>query len=461
MKIRNIRLTKLIMMLLALLLCISAVSCGGPSDTETQDGETETEEPPRFDGPTLSVGDSVTMGAYYDESDAATAPLTWTVIKAEKHRALIIADKCIDYVPFETTAYKSGSTVNWENSSIRSWLNGDFYSQTFSDAEKASILNGGAEDTVAISTAANGMTDLGACADTYDKVFLLSADEAEALFAKNGDRKAAATAYAETKGARVKEGNAAWWLRTMGEDNNRAAVVLHDGTISYAGYHVNFGSAAVRPCMWIATNTDYKQENPVVSLAKAKAGSRVVFGSYEQDGDTANGAEQLVWQVAAVEGDKLLLITENVIDMQKFATAKGVWESSALREWLGGTFLNAAFSAEEQAKIAETAVTVGKNPETGVSGGNSTADRVFVLSIEELLTYFPEQADRRAEATAYAVANGVSVDLNYGTAGYWTRDAGDSNQYAAYVYYYGDVNYNGVRARTDYIGVRPAIWVTK
>lgn len=460
MKIGKINLFKLTMVLLALVLCLSAVGCGGPTGTETDD---ETEEPPRFEGDALSVGDSVTMGVYFDESDEEMLPLEWTVLKVEKHRALIITDKCIDQLPFDKTTYKAGATVTWESGSLREWLNGEFYSLVFTDAEKAKILNGGAEDAIAISTAANIRTDIGACADTYDKVFLLSADEAEELFADDAARTAKSTVFAMDNGARVENGNAAWWLRTMGETYDRAAVVSHDGKINYTGYNVNFGSAAVRPCMWIATNTDYKEENPVVSLAKAEVGSRVSFGHYEQDGDTENGTEELIWTVAAVDGDKRLLVTEKVIDMQTFSKSrKDTWETSALRTWMNEDFVASAFSAEEMAKIADTAVTMGKNPETGADGGNSTTDKVFALSIGEVLQYFPEQESRLAEATAVAVANGVSVDPNYKTSGYWTRDAGENGQNAAYVYYYGGINYDGAHIRnTDYIGVRPAIWVTK
>ncbi len=476
MKFADINWIKLIGLLLALVLCLSAVGCGGSKDTESGDTDTvedsddvteseegdETEEPPRFDGPTLSVGDSVTLGSYYSANTTEKSALKWTVLKVEKHRALLIADKCIDHVPFEKTAYKVGTTITWETSSIREWLNNDFYNAAFSDDDKTQILNGGAEDTVAITTKANILTDLGACADTYDKVFLPSADEVEALFEDDSDRVSKATAYAMIRGARIEGNTASWWLRTMGETYDRAAVVLHDGEISYTGYNVNFGSAAVRPCIWIATNTDYKQENPVVSLNKAAVGSRVEFGSYEQDGNAENGKEAIVWKVVDTDGDKLLLVAENVLEMQKFYAVRNNtnWKSSNVRQWVNGNFLTGSFTEEEAAKIVEIEVKTSANPQTGTAGGETTTDKLFVLSIDEILKYFPEQADRMAAATAHAAANGVSVDPNFGTSGYWTRTMGETAKEAAYVYYYGDISYNGAVVRTDYLGVRPAVWVS-
>ena len=457
---------KITLVLLALILCLSAIGCGGdPVETEGSVSDDETEavnEKPRFEGEALSVGDTVTMGAYFDESDDEMVALKWNVIKVEKDRALVITEKAIDQLPFEKTAYKAGTVINWESSSLREYLNGEFYDIAFTSKEKAKILNGDAEDAIAIVTKSNIRTDLGACEDTYDKVFLLSADEAESIFADNKARQSKTTVYTIDSGARVEGGNVAWWLRTMGETYDRAAVVSHDGSVNYTGYNVNFGSAAVRPCMWIATNTDYKEANPVVSLAKATVGSRVSFGYYEQNGN-ADEMEALVWQVLEEKDGKLLLVTENVIDMVKFSKLRvDTWETSLLREWMNGTFVTTAFSEEELAKVADTAVETGKNTQTGTGGGKATTDKVFALSIDEILKYFPEQNARLAKPTEVAVANGVSVDPQYQTSGYWTRNMGENGQNATYVYYYGGINYEGVHIRnTEYIGARPAIWVTK
>lgn len=470
MKIGKINVMKLTAVLLALLLCFAMVGCGGgtESETESESGEdpsveTEPEEELLFDGPVLSVGDSVTLGEYYNMSANEKTDLVWKVIKVEKHRALLITEKTIDHVPFDEVAYKAGTTINWELSSIRGWLNNDFYAAAFDAEDQARILNGGAEGKIAISTRANIRTDLGACADTYDKVFLPSADEVEELFKDDAARMAKGTVYAMDRGARFNDSYTSWWLRTMGETHDRAAVVLHDGEISYAGYNINFGSAAVRPCVWIAANTDYKDPNPIVTLEKAKVGSRVEFGAYEQDGDSENGREALVWKVVETDGDKLLLVAENILDMQKFYAVRSdtSWKAGTIRKWLNSTFMNGAFSEQELTKLLDTEVKTASNPETGVEGGETTTDKLFILSVDEILKYFPEQNDRCATATAFAASRGVSVDPIYGTSGYWTRTMGEDMQTVAYVYYYGGINYNGIMARTDYLGVRPAMWITK
>ena len=74
--------------------------------------------------------------------------------------------------------------------------------------------------------------------------------------------------------------------------------------------------------------------------------------------------------------------------------------------------------------------------------------------------YCTTESTKRAEATDYAVANGVSVDPNFDTSGYWLRTMGEKTGQSCYVYYYGDVCEYGIIQMSDYIGVRPAMWVT-
>jgi len=441
-----------IFLLLALLLTLSLAACGGKGK------ETETDDDPAVGG--LSVGDTVTMGSYPMSSSSAREDILWRVLKIEEGRALLIAEDCLDYVPFDSEAHQGDEAYNWQNSDIRAWLNGSFYDTVFTDAEKDKILNGGAEETVVISTAANPMTDIGACGDTYDKVFLLSCEEAKALFADDADRAASVTAYAEKNGVRANNGNGAWWLRTMGSDPNRAAVVLYSGAIQYSGYHIVLGSAGIRPCIWITAETDAVTVAPV-ALESAEVGDLVSFGSYEQDGDSENGKEPILWQVLSVEEDRVLVISKDCLDAQKYHAAFNtvIWKDSSLCKWLNSTFLRAAFTEEEQASLVAVTVPTVTNSQTGLDTGEDAQNRIFLLSIDELISYLPTPKDRQARPTPYAINRGVSLDNTYGTCAYWLRDIGKASQYASYTYYYGEINYQGAAARSTFVAVRPAMWI--
>ena len=88
------------------------------------------------------------------------------------------------------------------------------------------------------------------------------------------------------------------------------------------------------------------------------AGDMVVFGSYEQDNDLANGKEPLEWIVLKTEGDRAMLITRYLIDARAYhkAFVEMTWSECTLRQWLNDTFLKEAFSQEEQARIQEVLV---------------------------------------------------------------------------------------------------------
>ena len=201
----------------------------------------------------------------------------------------------------------------------------------------------------------------------------------------------------------------------------------------------------------------------------AEKGAYIYFGAYEQDNDISNGKEDIAWLVLEKENNKILVISDKALDCQSYNTSKVnvTWENCSLREWLNGTFLHAAFSAEEQAMIVDTNVLPGKNPEYSTDPGNTTMDKVFLLSIDEINKYFDYLGSgkaRKCVPTAYAIANGVSPNWNYTKDGevtcwWWLRSPGDAQDCAAGVDGDGSVYYSGSGVINDTGGVRPALWI--
>ena len=199
----------------------------------------------------------------------------------------------------------------------------------------------------------------------------------------------------------------------------------------------------------------YKQ----LLLSKAQAGSYILFGSYEQDNNTANGKEDIEWKVLAREGDRLLVISKFPLDSKPYNTSDTsvTWETCSLRAWLNGTFINNAFSADEQAMIRRTTVTADKNPRYGTSPGDNTIDRVFLLSIKEVTSFFPAKTDRQCRATVYAKAqSGYISSWNFSV--WWLRSPGIATFDAAVVIADGSVDHEGYSVESC-VGVRPAMWI--
>ena len=215
--------------------------------------------------------------------------------------------------------------------------------------------------------------------------------------------------------------------------------------------------------------TDTPKAGPAV-------GDTVVFGSYEQDGNTKNGKEPLEWMILDIDGDKALLITAKVVDYVKNTDSKTVlWSKCAVRTWMNDKFYKAAFSSAERKAILTTQVHTPQNPYY-LRGGCDTKDRLFSLSMEEVIQYFETSGkigdefitvtDPRALTEATPVALQKAVKQGECTAfdthlSWLLRDTGDT-YCMVNIFIYGNdpddamLNYMG-----DFMwdGVRPAMWV--
>lgn len=189
------------------------------------------------------------------------------------------------------------------------------------------------------------------------------------------------------------------------------------------------------------------------------------FGSYEQDGDSSNGKEPIEWLVLDRDGDRALLLSKYALDYQSFmpfyepVTEPYTWESCSLRRWLNGTFLNAAFSADEQQRLLTTTVITSPGSLHRENGPVTTEDRVFLLSNTEVYAYFASEAATAAEYTAYALSENPwpGNAATPGPADWWLRTT-DGYDHPDGVYADGRVG-EGARAyEGEY--VRPAIWIT-
>ena len=81
---------------------------------------------------------------------------------------------------------------------------------------------------------------------------------------------------------------------------------------------------------------------------KLYVGDEFTLGTYEQDNNLDNGAEDIEWIVLEKTGDnEYLCISKYVLDAQFFGKdnleIRNRWSTSYLREWLNNSFYNTAF----------------------------------------------------------------------------------------------------------------------
>ena len=189
------------------------------------------------------------------EIDQDQHMIKWRVLTVdeESKRVLIIADECITEAPFHILPdevswkpiYKTWRTAEleeglWENSTIRHWLNEDFYQSLPQELR---------DEVVQVRNSNPGNGTIAGRPATKDKVFLLSIEEASEFFAGDEDRDAGSV----------------WWLRTQGQkvyDNKpTTTVVSWGGEIDAEGRSISpeqftftnvFDHAeGIRPAMWV------------------------------------------------------------------------------------------------------------------------------------------------------------------------------------------------------------------
>jgi hypothetical protein len=259
-------------------------------------------------------------------------------------------------------------------------------------------------------------------------------------------------------------------------------------------------------CGGIACNTGYICKQG--SCQKPVVGDIIVFGHYEQDNKTKNGKEPIEWRVLDIDAaGQLLVISDKVLERKEYNETypgyRGItWEKSTIRSWLNGyaasynrngvnytsnNFIDAAFTAEEQAKIIASIVPAHKNPYNERSNpGTATTDKIFLLSIVEAQQYFANDTARLADATRYVVKQGLHVrgtDTVSTSGGTHSKDGTCTNVHC-YINWWlrspgssGDINDNGYSlnavmlnndggvlgdgrpVNSDFTGVRPALWL--
>lgn len=205
-------------------------------------------------GKEYKKGDYVLLGAFEQNNDSEQGPelIEWKVICVEENKILIISQYGLDYMAFQTN--NSGPT--WADSSLREWLNNAFYTSSFTKEEQKYIL----ATTNINERNPSYFTDGGK--NTVDHIFCLSLVEATKYFDSDMERIATPTEFALSnfKGAESYATGDYWWLRTLGNSNNKAASVRGDGSdggaagsINYYGSYSNGAGVMVRPALWLST----------------------------------------------------------------------------------------------------------------------------------------------------------------------------------------------------------------
>jgi hypothetical protein len=138
-----------------------------------------------------------------------------------------------------------------------------------------------------------------------------------------------------------------------------------------------------------------------------------------------------------------------------------------MRKYLNREFYD-SFSEADRAQIVEVTNENPDNPWDGTEGGNTTTDKVFLLSIDEIVEYFGDSGQLKAKPTgpkgeSWWFDDQYNVDRSAKSgsknAWWWLRSPGYVSTRAAYIPINGNVHLHGEPVKSRNGGVRPALWL--
>ena len=237
-------------------------------------------------------------------------PIKWRVLDVSGNDAYLLSDLIIKKDLFN----EQMKAITWKDSTVRSWLNNEFYETVFNEKEKNAILE------YTYNNIDNPWYGVDAGDDTSDYVCLLSWDEItnEEYGFPSYPIKKHTSRYSYTQDGELY----AWWLRTPGSNNGLMSVVSVSGRItentpwdnSYGirpALHVDINSLDIEMVGTISTKIDIQQqdkESAAIIDEMISAIGDVTLESKDEIGAARNAYEALS------EGAKLLVTKLSVLE---------------------------------------------------------------------------------------------------------------------------------------------------
>ncbi len=195
-------------------------------------------------------GGIVTLGTFEqdDHEENGPEPIEWIVLDRVGGRLLLLSAACLAPMPYNSVSFEP---VTWEHSTLRQWLNGEFFSLAFSAREQELI------PCVMNENPDHSLVETDGGRYTYDRVFLLC--ERDTVIYLNDEQEQMSLGRAQptekclAQGLETdEEGYACWWLRSPGMYEYIAQFVDTNGAPYINGACTDISTlCGVRPALWV------------------------------------------------------------------------------------------------------------------------------------------------------------------------------------------------------------------
>ena len=398
---------------------------------------------------TETTWDRVVFGSYYSEVQEKDVPITWRVLNVSGNDAFLISDEILAMKNYNDEA----KAVTWADSSLRSWLNDDFFNYAFTEEERAAVIKTEIQNNNFDLTQTDYET-------TNDYVYLPSYQEMQLKsygFSNNILDHESRLAYTNTylEASNIDDTDdpaddstdigAQWLLRTNGENRNTVCYVDESGALSN-DYDILMTDTSegmeddnlcgVRPVLHLdLSKTDcYTVTSSFTQIfdpdwggsdidddnVKVNLWSCVWFGNYYQSDEKGQTKDPIKWRVLKKDGNDLYLMADKLLDVLPYGTTETTdWSDSTLRTWLNDTFINEAFNDTQKAAIVDTSY---------CDSDASIKDKIAIPSKAEATLASEETVaagDEEYCTAAATVYSSKKLDIEkdtYVEGSYWLRD---------------------------------------
>jgi len=192
-----------------------------------------------------------------------------------------------------------------------------------------------------------------------------------------------------------------------------------------------------------------------IDVSQLKVGDEIEFGEFPYD--TSFELKPIKWRVLDIKDGKALIITsDSIMSQSLYVEQRGTWADSGIRKLLNEGFIDVAFTENEKSHLVLSTISNEGNKQYKIPKAEDTEDKVFLLSLEEVHKYMPDDKDMRCGETDYAKARTSHRNIMF----WHTRTPGQINYGAVAVSSFGGegaIHTNGGHVGRD--GTRPALWI--
>ena len=258
--------------------------------------------------------------------------------------------------------------------------------------------------------------------------------------------------YFEPSGALTESGwkklNGKWYyFNTMRDSDTYSA---HTGLLENDGKYYYLSPSDCTMCVGEQSVDKY----PWATFIFDKHGvlTHIKYGHYEQDNQSSNGAEPILWKLLKTDSYGFVLTSEYVLD----ARDREIDDSGrhdSLEEWLNSDFRDAAFTEDEQSHIYTQTYS---NDPARIQVKSLTVSTALECFVNYDGTHDNLPGDqRKCKPTPYALSKGIEVEDGY--CDYWLKHDTSPTQRTGMTY----GGFITVFSRDYTIGVRPMITLKK